>query len=638
MSLCRRPIRRIVIAAKTGLVINKTILRSFSQQSIYKQLEATHLNAQQPQLIGEERQDDAIYKIYLKKVRHKSSSRLNSSSTINTLVDDTNEQNETTGDTCNDDHGALLYSTIKVYQLKAGTLEKIVECLTNDTGELDATNMHILFSTYRTFTNTRTLIDTIIIRYRAVLPASLDMTEDVRQKTLKFKPSQTLLEDFKIDEETNQLNNDNNKSKTNVLYNEKGFDYIQPWNILEISSTIIAEQLTIVDADLLKRVLPYECLTPSTSGCSRRTPSNNSNRTLSTIDKTIEFFNAVVARVIATILKEQDEEQRSHVIEKWIDVAHQCRKIKNFSSLTAILNGLLSGCIYRLNTAWSYVTQDYQSILEELKKVFGSCADRKEARAILDKECTTKYADVTAAINVTLGRKFRHKMTRDQQKPTMLGTIPYLGFYLSDLTYIDSAYPNTIIIEDDNTSSSSSKKLINFEKHRKEFEVLAQIKLFQSAANAYTTLHPLPRFKAWFDNVRIYNDTESWELSYQIEPKEVTDNCQYVQQLLQNIGSPIRNNERTNSVLKCILDKFGFDPSTNDQYCIEQQLPDRKILILDHCNVFYALARSSDDEQVELIVREKTRQERQAKSNNSLISAGHNRTPSGFSTSSIHSR
>ncbi|CAF4692854.1 unnamed protein product, partial [Rotaria sp. Silwood2] len=121
----------------------------------------------------------------------------------------------------------------------------------------------------------------------------------------------------------------------------------------------------------------------------------------------------------------------------------------------------------------------------------------------------------------------------------MLGTIPYLGFYLSDLTYIDSAYPNTIIIEDDNTSSSSSKKLINFEKHRKEFEVLAQIKLFQSAANAYTTLHPLPRFKAWFDNVRIYNDTESWELSYQIEPKEVTDNCQYVQQLLQNIGSPV---------------------------------------------------------------------------------------------------
>lgn len=47
--------------------------------------------------------------------------------------------------------------------------------------------MHILFSTYRTFTDTQTLIQTLINRYRNVLPASLDMTEDVRQKTLKYE-------------------------------------------------------------------------------------------------------------------------------------------------------------------------------------------------------------------------------------------------------------------------------------------------------------------------------------------------------------------------------------------------------------------------------------------------------------------
>jgi hypothetical protein len=47
--------------------------------------------------------------------------------------------------------------------------------------------MYILFSTYRTFTNTRVLIDTLITRYKDVLPASLDMTEDIRQKTLKYE-------------------------------------------------------------------------------------------------------------------------------------------------------------------------------------------------------------------------------------------------------------------------------------------------------------------------------------------------------------------------------------------------------------------------------------------------------------------
>jgi hypothetical protein len=59
-----------------------------------------------------------------------------------------------------------------------------VECLTNEHGELDTIHMHILFSTYRTYTNTRALIDTILARYRAIIPASLDMTEDVRQKSL----------------------------------------------------------------------------------------------------------------------------------------------------------------------------------------------------------------------------------------------------------------------------------------------------------------------------------------------------------------------------------------------------------------------------------------------------------------------
>lgn len=126
-------------------------------------------------------------------------------------------------------------------------------------------------------------------------------------------------------------------------------------------------------------------MTLSTNSSSRRCPAANGARSLSTVDKTIEYFNAVVARVIATILKEQDERVRANVIEKWIDVAHQCRKLKNFSSLTAILNGLLSGSIYRLTTAWSNVNEDYWSILEELKNVFGSCADRKQAREILDK-------------------------------------------------------------------------------------------------------------------------------------------------------------------------------------------------------------------------------------------------------------
>ena len=42
MSLCRRPIHRIVLASKTGSFIAKTTLRSLSQQNISTQIEQTH--------------------------------------------------------------------------------------------------------------------------------------------------------------------------------------------------------------------------------------------------------------------------------------------------------------------------------------------------------------------------------------------------------------------------------------------------------------------------------------------------------------------------------------------------------------------------------------------------------------------
>ena len=63
------------------------------------------------------------------------------------------------------------------------------------------------------------------------------------------------------------------------------------------------------------------------------------------------------------------------------------------------------------------------------------------------------------------------------------GTIPYLGTFLTDLTMIDTAIPDTI----------TDEGLINFDKRRKEFEVLAQIKLLQGAAKAYT-IDAQPRY------------------------------------------------------------------------------------------------------------------------------------------------
>lgn len=87
------------------------------------------------------------------------------------------------------------------------------------------------------------------------------------------------------------------------------------------------------------------------------------------------------------------------------------------------------------------------------------------------------------------------------------GTIPYLGTFLTDLTMIHAAIPDSI----------GPNNLINFDKKRKEFEVLAQIKLLQGAANAYHLPEDL-LFDRWFASLLVLDEREAHTLSCQLEP------------------------------------------------------------------------------------------------------------------------
>ncbi|XP_067894208.1 ral guanine nucleotide dissociation stimulator-like 1 [Heterodontus francisci] len=86
----------------------------------------------------------------------------------------------------------------------------------------------------------------------------------------------------------------------------------------------------------------------------------------------------------------------------------------------------------------------------------------------------------------------------------MQGTVPYLGTFLTDLTMLDTALPDYV------------GDLINFEKKRREFEVIAQIKLLKSTCNNYC-ITPVPKFLRWFNNQQYLTDEESYNVSREIE-------------------------------------------------------------------------------------------------------------------------
>lgn len=93
-----------------------------------------------------------------------------------------------------------------------------------------------------------------------------------------------------------------------------------------------------------------------------------------------------------------------------------------------------------------------------------------------------------------------HPIVSSLQPGRMQGTVPYLGIFLRDLTVLDAALPDVL-----------PGGLLNFDKRRREFRILAQVKLLQSAANCYS-LEPDPAFVAWFDALPILSDDERYTL------------------------------------------------------------------------------------------------------------------------------
>jgi son of sevenless len=87
--------------------------------------------------------------------------------------------------------------------------------------------------------------------------------------------------------------------------------------------------------------------------------------------------------------------------------------------------------------------------------------------------------------------------------------IPFLGVYLTDLTFIEDGIASII----------KSTDLINFTKRTKTAEVIRDIQQYQ---NVPYTLNPVPDLQEWIlDRMRSAADVhEMYEQSLKIEPRE----------------------------------------------------------------------------------------------------------------------
>ncbi|XP_059060502.1 ral guanine nucleotide dissociation stimulator-like 1 isoform X4 [Achroia grisella] len=471
-------------------------------------------------LWGEERVDGAIYTVYLKKVRYHRPTRSASSES-------------------DDEISHLEWETVRVRFVKAGTVERLVEALATDDGELESTYVNVFLATYRSFAECNRVLDLLLRRYEALaaedvvrtaaidtslqhrktLVACLHVWLDTYPEDFRQAPHHPALQQLLA---FTQLHLTGSELHLKVLQKLAIFSaerngsgvgggvclapgmrltahHTSTYRLPHVPHRHFAEQLTRMDMELFKKLVPHQCLG---AVWSRR--DKDRSHDAATVSATVNQFNAVSFRVISTVLVEPNlkAHERADILASWLDIARELRVLKNFSSLKAIISGLQSNPVYRLRKTWALLQKEKSELFDELARIFSEDNNRWAQRELLMREGTAKFAD-------TVGENDRQlqKLLHERGSPGVShGTIPYLGTFLTDLTMIDTAIPDTV-----------ADGLINFDKRRKEFEVLAQIKLLQGAANAYQ-LPPDPMFDRWFDSVIVLDDREAYQLSCQIEP------------------------------------------------------------------------------------------------------------------------
>uniref|UniRef100_A0A2K5KRR9 Ras-GEF domain-containing protein n=1 Tax=Cercocebus atys TaxID=9531 RepID=A0A2K5KRR9_CERAT len=256
---------------------------------------------------------------------------------------------------------------------------------------------------------------------------------------------------------------------------------------------LLAEQLTLMDAELFKKVELYECLG---SIWGRRAKKGNEH-IAPTVRATIAHFNRLANCVTTSCLGNHGmrAQDRARVVEHWIKVARECLRLNNFSAVHAIVSALCSNPIHRLHKTWAAVAGKSTKYLKQLCKT-----DTAVKRDLLIKAGSFKVAT----------QERNHQRAQMRLRRQKKGVVPFLGDFLTVLQRLDSAIP-------DDLDGNINKK-------RKEVRVLQEMQLLQVAAMNYR-FQPLEKFVTYFKRMEQLSDKESCPASWSPNPSRPATSC-----------------------------------------------------------------------------------------------------------------
>ncbi|XP_072275848.1 ras-specific guanine nucleotide-releasing factor RalGPS2 isoform X1 [Pyxicephalus adspersus] len=196
---------------------------------------------------------------------------------------------------------------------------------------------------------------------------------------------------------------------------KKSFDAVV-FDVLMVTPEEYAGQITLMDMPVFKAIQPEEL---SSCGWNKKEKYRYAPNAVAFTRR----FNQVSFWVVREILHAQTLKIRAEVLSHYIKTAKKLYELNNLHALMAVVSGLQSAPIFRLTKTWALLSRKDKTTFEKLEYVVSKEDNYKRLR------------DYIGSLKMT-------------------PCIPYLGIYLSDLTYIDSAYPSTgSILENEQRSN-----------------------------------------------------------------------------------------------------------------------------------------------------------------------------------------
>ncbi|CAO3613766.1 unnamed protein product [Cunninghamella blakesleeana] len=239
----------------------------------------------------------------------------------------------------------------------------------------------------------------------------------------------------------------------------------------------LARQFTLMESALFCQIKPYEMV-------GQEFKKKLGQSAAIHVKAMIQKSTQITSWITDTILREGDAKRRSQMIKFWIKVADCCLQLNNYNTLMAIRSALDSTSIRRLKKSWDHLSSKYTTILEPIYKSTDSLRNFAEYRTRL--------------------------------KSSVAPCLPFLGVYLTDMTFIDDG-------NNDLRYTPSGIPLINFDKYIKTTKVLSAIHEFQIPYKLLE-VEDIQRFLTLCLESVDRDDQAFYERSLKLEPREEETN------------------------------------------------------------------------------------------------------------------